>query len=183
MRHPLACLALLAAGCVNPGRESGRFGGVEESPPTQAPPFVIDGGFGARAVPADAGISPNASCIFRSELPVDCDPVGEWRLLHSQPEGDCPFGASRHVIRLLDGISRVCLEESEDFRRLEPGPSGRCALRLTGTHQVSAAAQPYTEFWISDLTFTGNTGTGETVVMVSGGNNCMRKFQTAIDRK
>jgi hypothetical protein len=66
---------------------------------------------------------------------------------------------------------------------MQPGPAGTCAVELSGRHDVPAAAVPYTESWTSRLTFTGDTGTGETVVAVSGGNNCMRKFQTTIDRK
>jgi hypothetical protein len=48
---------------------------------------------------------------------------------------------------------------------------------------VSAASDPYTETWISRLIFTTDGGRGETQVTVSGGSNCMRKFQTTIERK
>jgi hypothetical protein len=180
----LASLALLAAGCVSITSPE-PSGGINDPGVEQVPPrFVIDGGARTQGpLAADAGFVPGQGCLSLSALPIGCDLVGEWRLLHSQPDSPCPFGASRHVIRMLDGISKVCLETGQDFQLMEAGPPGLCAVRLFGFHQVFAAAEPYTETWSSDLTFTGNTGTGQTLVVVSGGNNCMRKFQTTIDRK
>ncbi len=125
------------------------------------------------------------ACVPLSALPAEgCKLAGDWRLLHSMPEGDCPFGASRHEIRLIDHLGlEICLMATEDFQLVQSGPAGTCAIALSGQHEVSAASAPYTESWVSRLTFTGDTGTGETLIVVSGGSNCMRKFQTTIDRK
>src|SRR6185436_1648015 len=101
-------------------------------------------------------------CFKTSAMPPGCDPTGEWRLTHSHPEGDCPFGASQHVIRLFAGEGLLCLEPVEDFQLLEAVDPGRCSVVLAGTHMVLAASMPFTERWASQLTFAGPGGTGET---------------------
>jgi hypothetical protein len=182
------CL-LLCAGCV-PGNEGvssvggggGPMGGQDfpgvavsaDAAPPLSPP---------RRLPPDGGVITEASCLERMLFPLDCNLVGEWRLLHSQPDSPCPFGASRHVIHVDDVQGLLCLEPGEDFQAMAAGPVGTCALVLTGRHDVTAASEAYSESWTSRLTFTGDTGTGETTVVVTGGSNCMRKFQTVIDRK
>jgi hypothetical protein len=175
-------IAVLALGCLAPERAGGSAGVLSEPVPDFTPP--------RQALPPDGGrfadVSPpteSPQCFKSGVLPPGCDPTGEWRLTHGQPDSPCPFGASQHVIRLFAGDGLLCLQPVDDFQFLAPGPAGSCAVELSGTHPVPAAAEPYTETWTSWLTFSGAGGRGETQVVVSGSNNCMRKFQTTIDRK
>jgi hypothetical protein len=165
-------IAVLMLGC----EPQVRGGGIAPSQPPRksAPPQQV--------LPPDGGFVESPQC-FKGVLPPGCDPTGDWRLTHGQPDSPCPFGASQHVIQLLAGDGLLCLQPVDDFQFVAPGPAGTCAVELTGRHEVTAAAAPYTETWTSWLTFTDAGGHGETQVVVSGGNNCMRKFQTTIDRK
>jgi len=179
-------MAVAVAGCVNfgPQGHGGVGGGTNvgvEDPLPPAPRVALDAG--SFVTLPDGGVTTGLGCFFRDVLPADCDLAGAWRLLHAQPIGVCPFGASRHDIRLAQVGGQLCIEPGEDFQLMQPGPSGACAIVISGRHDVGAAAVPYTESWTGQLTFTGDTGSGETVVAVSGGNNCTRKFQTTIDRK
>jgi hypothetical protein len=185
-RLPLL-LMVLAAGCGPMGIET-RTGGVDEPPiPESLPPrALIDGGRAPGPMPAPTPEFPMGEtplCFATRVLPAGCDPAGQWRLTHSQPEGVCPYGASRHDIVLFSGMGLLCMQWAPDFQKIEAGPPGACAIVLSGTHPVPAASVPYMEAWTSRLTFSAGGGSGETEVVVTGGSNCMRKFQTTIDRK
>jgi len=180
--HTALALAL-AAGCTY---DSG--GGVSIEGPADPdpvfPPTFMDGG-PPLPLPLDTAPAVEGARCFRAglHLPPGCLPAGEWRLTHSQPDSPCPFGASRHVILLYEGSSLLCLQPGDDFQMMEPGTGGTCSVILSGQHPVRAASVPYTETWTSWLTFTPDGGSGETRVTVNGGGNCMRKFQTTIERK
>jgi hypothetical protein len=172
----LGLMVVLILGCGPHGLERGGGIAPTEPVPDLSPPREV--------LPPDGGrFAEGPQCFKLSVLPPGCDPSGEWRLTHGQPDSPCPFGASQQVIQLLAGEGGLCLQIVDDFQFLAPGPADTCAVELTGRHDVPAAALPYTEVWTSRLTFTGAGGHGETEVVVSGGNNCMRKFQTTIDRK
>jgi hypothetical protein len=104
MRRLLACLAVAAAACTNlvegHGRAGGPNAGVEEPLPPPPRAVLMDGGPSVRVW--EGGVSTGLACFFRDVLPADCNLAGAWRLLHSQPDGVCPFGASRHDIRLTE---------------------------------------------------------------------------------
>jgi len=181
-------IAVLVLGCLGP-QVGPRSGGTSAPTPDFTEPSaraVGDGGiagFGP-SLPIDGPPAMDSpQCFKTTALPPGCEPGGEWRLTHGQPEGDCPFGASQHVITLFAGGGYLCLQPVDDFQLLQAGAPGTCAVELTGMHVVTAAVEPYTETWTSRLTFAAGGGTGETQVSVSGGHNCVRKFQTTIDRK
>src|SRR5262245_21151688 len=97
MRRVLACSLMLATGCF--GDPHPRAGGFEEPEVDEPPPrAAIDAG----AFPGAGGDTTGLTCFHRDALPADCHLAGEWRLLHGMPEGDCPFGASRHDIALAE---------------------------------------------------------------------------------
>jgi hypothetical protein len=160
-------------------------GGSEPVPPS------IDAGLAADFIPGapnpgrppqSGPVATGLSCFVGDVLPAGCSLPGVWRLLQSQPVGDCPFGASRQTILISELGGQVCVSLGEDFQRMQPGPSGACAILLSGQHDVPAGSPPYSEQWTSRLTFTGDAGSGQTQVIVSGGNNCARTFQTAVER-
>lgn len=181
----LLVLLVLAGGCAD-SAERGSGEAPEDPTPEPFPPIRIDAGF-ARTPPVlfDAAPAVEGPRCFRAglHLPPDCRLAGEWRLSHSQPDSPCPFGASRHSISLYEGGTLLCLQPGDDFQMMEPGTGGTCSVVLSGQHPVPAASDPYVETWTSWLTFTGDGGSGETRVTVNGGSNCMRKFQTTIERK
>ena len=175
-------IATLVLGCGPQASSRSGSGPVPEPEISPPPIFVVDGG-SAFIAPDTARPEEGPQCFRTGAMPPGCDPTGEWRLTHGHPEGDCPFGASQHVIRLFAGEGLLCLQPVEDFQFLKAGEPGTCSVVLAGTHMVPAASVPLTEIWASRITFVGAGGVGETLVSVSGGATCMRKFQTTIDRK
>src|SRR5688572_22315654 len=161
-RVALALIGL--AGCSRFEGEAGGGGGIDVPPGIEVdePPPV-------REARRDGG-PPVASalCVPLTALPSPCDAVGQWRLTHGQPDSPCPFGASRHDIRLYETAGALCLDPVDDFQRLEPGNQGTCSMVLSGQKVIGAASVPYTETWTSWLTFSEGRGSGETQVAVSG---------------